>query len=84
MSEVIEQSGFTPQGFESMPSIYSDSRDIGNVSELANEVLDAKTMEYGRFLQSPDIMPRAKQSAERIINHLLFELAWRDGVYDGK
>lgn len=83
--ELENLSGFTGNGFESMPALYHDGK---RIIELANEdrwpqpMLDERLMEYGQYTQKPDLMPRARLAANRILNHLLFEAACRDGVYD--
>jgi hypothetical protein len=46
------------------------------------ERLEAVILEYANFLRREDIMPRAAASAEAIIERSLFELAYRDGIYD--
>jgi hypothetical protein len=66
------------------PNVYSDSKRLGQFSEWDAEMLEARTMQYGEYLQTPDLMPRARLGADRVLNHLLFELAWRDGIYEGE
>ena len=74
-------SEFSSSGFESFPSLYADSKLVAEFSEWSTEVLEARVHQYGHFL-SQEQMPRATETANRIMEHLLFELAYRDGVYD--
>lgn len=74
-------SEFASQGHESFPSLQSDNDRVGEFSEWSNENLEARVWQYGHFL-STEQMPRATKTANRILDHLLFELAYRDGVYD--
>lgn len=69
-------------GEPGFPNLHSDTQEIHKVSEWTTEHLDYKTHEYGDFLQREDIMPRALHTANRILDHLLFEQAYRDGVYE--
>jgi len=75
-------SGFTSEGFESFPNTYMDNKHISGISTMPDSVLERKTYEYGAFLQRTDIMDRARAIGDRILNHLLFELAYRDGIYN--
>jgi hypothetical protein len=77
-------SDFTTEGFESFPNIYVDNLQTHEFSTWNRAVLEARVMQYGTFLQQSDLMPRAKEGANRVMDHLLFELAWRDGVYDNQ
>jgi hypothetical protein len=65
-----------------MPNIYADNQEVRNFSAWGRGRLEQRVSEYGLFLQSPDLMPRARQGANRVMDHALFELAWQDGVYD--
>lgn len=76
-----ETDSFIPGGFESFPSLHTDNQRVGEFSEWSTEVLEERVHQYGHFL-SKDQMPRATATANRIMEHLLFELAYRDGVYD--
>ena len=75
-------SDFTGDGFEGMPSIYQDNLQVRLFSTWERQVLEDRVTEYGHFLQREDLMPRARQGADRVMTHALFELAFRDGVYD--
>ena len=73
---LADSGGFTPY-----PNTYHDSQNLGAISELPREVLERRVDEYGKFMQRTDVMPRGRALGERILNHLLFEMAWQDGVY---
>ena len=71
-------------GFPPFPNLYNDMEELhtlGDTIEWPQARLDYKTHEYGQFLQRPDLMERAKRSANFILDRLLFEQAYRDGVY---
>lgn len=74
-------SAFTGNGFTSFPNTYEDNKRVGEFSTLTDEALANKTNMYGEFMQREDLMPRARKTGERILNHLIQELAYRDGVY---
>lgn len=75
-------SEFTGNGFETFPSIHVDNKRVAEFSEWTTPVLEEHTSQYAAFLQRDDLMPRARAQAERVLDHLLFELAYRDGIYD--
>jgi hypothetical protein len=74
--------GFMGDGFEPMPALYHDTKRLHHVAEWPQEMLDERLTEYGQFLQKENLMPRAEATANRTMNHLLFEAAFRDGIYD--
>ena len=76
MSDFIGEGVFAP-----FPNLYSDMQEVHSVAEWPQEHLDYKTNEYGAFLQRKDPMPRAVKAANLILDYLLFELAYRDNVY---
>lgn len=78
----VETSGFTSSGYESFPSLHVDNKLVAEFSSWPIENLEHRVNEYTAFLQRPDLMPRAREQAERVREHILFELAYRDGVYD--
>jgi hypothetical protein len=43
--------------------------------------LEAVVLEYSRFLNQGNVMPRAAAGADQIIERTLFELAYRDGLF---
>jgi len=75
-------SDFNGEGFASFPNTYEDNKAAGIFSDWPQDVLEARVTEYGAFLQRTDLMPRAQATANRVMEHLLFELAWRDGIYN--
>lgn len=84
---------FIPGGYEAFPSLVSDSKRVGLLGDMrrnregkleyvySTERIEELVMQYGHYLAN-NPMPRGKATAERILDHLLFELAYRDGVYD--
>jgi hypothetical protein len=75
-------SEFVGGGFAPFPDSYHDNLNVRNFSALNRAALEYKTDEYGAFMQRTDLMPRARAAGERILEHLIFELAYLDGVYD--
>lgn len=74
-------SEFGSGGFERLPSLHIDNKRVGEFSEWTIDRLEELVNKYGQFLSKPQ-MPRATETANRILDHLLFELAHRDGIYD--
>ena len=67
--------------FPSFPNLNADMEQVHAVAEWTIEGLDYKTNEYGAFLQRKDPMPRAVAAANKILDLLLFEQGYRDGIY---
>ena len=63
------------------PPLFTDAQRVREIAEWPQEILEEKAMLYGQFL-CEDLMPRAKEQADYIMENVLFELAYRDGVYD--
>lgn len=81
MSE-LETSAFTGTGFDTFPSIYSDNQIISECSNWEDERIERVVQEYTTFLERDDLQPRARAGAERILDHLGFEMDYRMGAYD--
>jgi len=75
-------SEFTGDGFVSFPNLHGDKEDIHSVAEWSDEKLEYKTNQYGVFIQREDIMPRGRALGNWILDYCIFELAYRDGVYN--
>lgn len=69
---------FAGEGFAPFPSLYSDSKEVLKVTEWSDEVHNRKTAEYRVFLRTPNLMPRARATAEYILTRLEFEADCRD------
>lgn len=79
MSE--QNSGFVSEGYaDSMPPLYHDSERIHEVAAWSTEMLEARVREYTDFLtrDAPKPMPRAQETAERLLDHMMFELVQRE------
>ena len=74
-------SEFAGKGFESFPHLYADTKKIAVFAEMEKEILERLSSEYTEFLSRENIMPRAREAANRILDHVMFELAYREGVY---
>ena len=84
MSEQIrETAAFAGEGFDAFPSLYADNKLVGEFSAWDRDVLDQRIRDYERFLQKDDLMPRARSEAERIVGHLVFEVMYREGAFNG-
>ena len=75
-------SEFSSEGYESFPSIYADTKLIHEFGALDRQILEDRLTTYIQFLKRDDLMPRARDNASRIREHLLFELMYRDGLFD--
>lgn len=78
-------SDFTGEGFKPFPNTIADTKhleDIANEERWPTANLEAKVWEYGEFLSREDIMIRARTMGERILTHLVEEIAHRDGQYN--
>lgn len=75
-------SEFSGNGFKPFPNTMADLKQVSNVEAWSREHLEHKTNEYGAFLTREDIIPRAIAAGNLILDRLLFEMAYRDGVYD--
>lgn len=72
------KNGFTSEGFESFPSLYHDTERIHTVLEWPSEVLISRITEYAKFAARTDNMPRAQETADRILSHMQFEVGQRE------
>ena len=78
-----EDSGFTSGGRNEghFPSVHSDSQIVGEFSQWRQDILEERYNDYSNYLDRKDISPRSRGEAERILSHLIFELAYREGFY---
>ena len=74
----VEQDGFATEGFKPFPNLHADETLIHTYSELTDDALWQKAAYYTNFLEDSALMPHARQSAEHILNHLLFEMNYRE------
>lgn len=94
----MSESGFTTRGFEAVPNFQSERELVDRLltdsinehvyNETADEPLTdayeallAQANKY-RTMLSQDLMPRAKEQTEQLILKILFELTYRDGLWD--
>lgn len=70
-------SEFASGGREKFPSLYHDEQQVGEFSRWPQGALERIRDEYCDFLRRDDLMPRAINSAERILLHVIFELDYR-------
>lgn len=79
-------SEFVPKG-DVFPNLHSDTtwvEDVADERRVPTPVLERKIGEYTSFLERTDLMPRALKAANYILDRMMFELAAREGVYDGR
>lgn len=74
-------SEFSGSGFETFPSLHADTAKITVFAEMDKDILERLANEYTDFLARENLMPQAKATANRILGHVMFELAYREGVY---
>lgn len=70
-------SDFTSEGFKPFPNTESDLYRLHSVTEWPDELLQDKVYEYWQFLDRDDLMPRAIKAANKILEHLGFEVDMR-------
>lgn len=75
-------SEFSSEGHDSFPNFYADRESAKEVATWEADRLNYKIGQYTEFIVNGDPMPRALKAANTIIDLLMFELAYRDGVYD--
>jgi hypothetical protein len=75
-------SDFSGEGFTSYPNMYLDEQVLLRAAELSTEHLDYKMNQYGEFIQRPNLLPRHLEKAHKLLDRIIFEAAYRDGVYD--
>ena len=74
-------SDFAGEGFKPFPNTEADLHAMHTVAEWDEDVVEHKITEYWLFLERTDIMPRARNAAKRILEHLGFEIDFRQGCY---
>ena len=74
--EEYEPSAFTSNGKAEFPPIYEDSKKLSELSTWRTSVLQGRLVRYLAFLDD-NPMPRAKDGAQRIVEHIDFELQYR-------
>lgn len=74
--EEPETSAFTSDGRAEFPPIYEDSKKLHELSTWRSSVLQGRLVRYLAFLDD-DPMPRARAGAQRIVEHIDFELQYR-------
>ena len=75
-------SEFTSGAREHFPHLYADEQHIDSVATWPREALDKKISEYQEFIQREDLMPRAQETARRLLTHMGFEVCYRDGLLE--
>lgn len=74
--EEFESSAFSSSGQTEFPPIYEDTKNIQVFSTWRSSVLIGRLARYVAFLDS-DPMPRAREGAQRLVEHIDFELQYR-------
>jgi len=70
-------SEFAPQGGERFPNLFADSKRVAELSEWTTPMLEERATQYVAFLQSDNLMPRAREQATRFLDHVMFELSYK-------
>lgn len=76
-----EESTFTPEGRTPFPSLYQDNLQVREFSTWSTQALNDHFQEYNAFLQGNN-MPRAQEETRRVLQHIIFELGYREGLYE--
>lgn len=74
-------SEFSSKGMDVFPSLHSDLNwihDLADDTAISDDVLARKLSEYHRFLTRRELMPLAKNTANYILTHMMFEQDERD------
>lgn len=61
--------------------LYFDEIRLKGVTEMKEERIKELSKEYLQYLERDDLMPRARESAQRILSRLAFEMICREGYY---
>jgi hypothetical protein len=75
-------SEFSGDGYQPFPNLHSDNQVIGQCSEWEDDRIENMVTDYWQFLERSDIQPRAIKLANRVLEHLGFEMDFRYGAYD--
>lgn len=70
-------SDFAGEGFKPFPNTIADQEKLHSITQWSEEQLQDKVYEYYEFLDRKDLMPRAIAAANRILEHLGFEVDMR-------
>ena len=81
MNNQLESSGFTSEGHEPFPSLYSDNQQVGQFTEWTTEALVDRVRVYQDFIVNSHL-PSHQSVARRIIDHAAYELNFRFGCTD--
>lgn len=76
-----ETSTFTPEGSVPFPHLEADLQHSKFLAEWDVEAVEGLLHKYMEFLNTKP-MPRAKATAERIIDRCMLELGYREGIYE--
>lgn len=79
-----ESSAFVSRGKDTFPPLYFDNEDVRNFSDdvkWPTPVLIGRMATYLDFIAKPDTMPRARKTGQRVIDHIIFELSYKEGIY---
>ena len=77
----MSESGFTGEGYDTSPSLYADTHRLEQIVEWPQQMLEDNIREYTVFLDKPQ-MPRATETATRLLEHMMFELVQREDFDD--
>lgn len=76
-------SEFTSQGAErEYPQLHIDRQRMHEVAEFSDERLLENIQKYVEFIKDEDTFEPHREKAEDILNHLIFERAYRAGLFD--
>lgn len=66
---------------EKTNDLYFDEIRIKGVTEMTEERIRELSHEYMQYLERDDLMPRARETAQKHLSRLAFEMICRDGYY---
>lgn len=67
-----------PAGFDGNPSLYGEEQIIHDYSTIPTHILEAKAQRFIDALNDPTTLPAHKKIFARLIDHIVFEVTYRD------
>jgi len=80
MSEMIADSGFTSQGFDSSTSFYGEDLMMHDYATVDTSNLEARAVRFANISLNQNTIPKHRALADRYLAHIAFELGYRDGA----
>lgn len=79
MSEQIDNSTFTSEGYSGQASLYGEEAMLHQYASFTTENLELRAERFASMVNNPNTLPTHKAIADRFLGHIAFELGYRDG-----